>query len=84
MIAVAGAMGLALSASAAPAVPGTATPHDGNIVTVAGGCGPGFHPTPMGHCVPFRHFYGGMRYHSRGDFSAEDLNARELNRLNRY
>jgi hypothetical protein len=34
--------------------------------------------------VPFHHVYRGWRFHGDGDFSADDLNRQELNRLNRY
>jgi hypothetical protein len=84
MIAFVGAMGLALSASAAPAVPNTSAQHNANIVAVAGGCGPGLRPTTSGRCAPFHHMYRGGRFYGSGDFSADDLNRQELNRLNRY
>lgn len=81
IIALVGLAASALSANAAPAVPGSVSNHDANIVTVAGGCGPGFHPTPWGRCVPFRHVYRGWRYYGDSDFMAEQLNSQELSRL---
>lgn len=75
----------ALAANAAPAVPASAAEHGANIIAVAGGCGPGFHPTPWGHCVPFRHGFYRPRYYGGGpsDYMADELNARELGRFNR-
>ena len=48
-----GALGLAASAVSANAAPilAPANQHDTNIVQVAGGCGPGLHPTG-GRCGP--------------------------------
>ena len=75
-----GAVGLAISAvstNAAPAVPNLGPQDSSNIVQVAGGCGPGFHPVPghwsrwrggwvPPHCVPnWRGAYGGG-YYGRG------------------
>src|SRR4051794_41896447 len=72
-----GAVGLAIgavSANAAPAVPNLGPQDASNIVQVAGGCGPGFHPVPghwsrwrggwvPPHCVPhWRGAYGGGDY----------------------
>jgi hypothetical protein len=60
-----GALGLAaaaVSANAAPVLP--ANQHDTNIVQVAGGCGPGLHPTRWGRCVPNR--YSNYRAHPIG------------------
>jgi len=84
MIAFVGAMGVALSASAAPAVPSSSAQHNANVMAVAGGCGPGFRSTASGRCVPIHHVFRGGRFYGSGDFSAEDLNRQELNRLNRY
>ena len=47
----------AVSASAAPIAPAQATEQAANIVTVAGGCGRGFHPNPWGRCMPNRYGY---------------------------
>ncbi|MDP4023728.1 hypothetical protein Q8W71_13915 [Methylobacterium sp. NEAU 140] len=41
----------ATAASAAPFGPGPA-PAGARVERVAGGCGPGFHPNPWGHCRP--------------------------------
>ncbi|GJE61899.1 GCG_CRPN prefix-to-repeats domain-containing protein [Methylobacterium trifolii] len=48
---VAGSLGLATAAGAAPLA---VQPLSGEAVvqTVAGGCGPGFHPNPWGVCRP--------------------------------
>jgi hypothetical protein len=84
-----GALGMAtaaMSANAAPVVPSPA--NDTNVVQVAGGCGPGFHPTRWGRCVPNRYSYYGHHYwggpyrgwHSPDDHVARDLNRRELGR----
>jgi hypothetical protein len=86
-----GAFGLAasaVSASAAPPVPSLGAQHDTNIVQVAGGCGPAFHPNRWGRCVPNRGYdrygydrprpYWGGAY--RGWGSPDDHVARELNR----
>jgi len=79
-LALMGTLGLAVSAvsaSAAPYVPGIDTPQASNIVQVAAGCGRGFHPNRWGRCVPngYRywsgsrdHYYGGghpYRHHNR-------------------
>ena len=42
------------SATAADAMPFEYGPPDGPVLIerVAGGCGPGFHPNPWGHCRP--------------------------------
>ena len=88
-----GLMAAAVSASAAPAVPNLGTQQTANIVQVAGGCGPGFHPNRWGRCVPFRYGYYGPRPHWRGgyyarpwagDYAAEQLNRRELGRMYGY
>src|SRR4029077_11671909 len=76
----------AMSANAAPVVPSPA--NETNVVQVAGGCGPGFHPNRWGRCVPNRYSYYGHHYwggpyrgwHSPGDHVARDLNRRELGR----
>src|SRR5881392_2963764 len=90
-----GALGLAaaaVSANAAPVLP--ANQHDTNIVQVAGGCGPGLHPTRWGRCVPNRYsnyrasprrgFYGGDGYQPWNRPSPTDHVARELNRRQLY
>jgi hypothetical protein len=74
------AVGLAIgavSANAAPVVPNLDPQDASNIVQVAAGCGPGFHPVPghwsrwrggwvPPHCVPnWRGAYGGG-YYGRG------------------
>ena len=75
-----GAVGLAISAvsaNAAPAVPNLGPQDASNIVQVAGGCGPGFHPVPghwsrwrggwvPPHCVPNWHGAYGGGYYGRG------------------
>ena len=74
-LALAGALGLAVtSASAAPISP-TVELQSPNIVQAWGGCGWGFHPNPWGACVPnhrwgywhrpwwgHRYWYGGGYY----------------------
>src|ERR1700738_1327118 len=94
---LAGALGLvvAVAANAAPAVPGPVTQKASNVVPVAGGCGPGFHPNRCGRCVPFRYGYYGPRPYWRGgyyvrpwgwggDHGAEQLNRPELRRMYGY
>ncbi len=51
---VAGGLGLATAASAAPLSPVLLGPDavGAPIELVAGGCGPGFHPNPWGECRP--------------------------------
>src|SRR4051812_49628880 len=59
---VAGGLGMASAAQAAPIGAGLAgAAGDGLITHVAQGCGPGFHRGPYGGCRPFRGggFYGG-------------------------
>jgi hypothetical protein len=87
-----GALGLAasaVSASAAPSVPNLDAQQASNIVQVAGGCGPAFHPNRWGRCVPNRYGYDRPRAYWRGgyrgwgspdDHVARDLNRRELGR----
>ena len=87
-----GAVGLAISAvstNAAPAVPNLGPQDSSNIVQVAGGCGPGLHPTRWERCVPNRYSnyrarpYWGDAYrgwHSPSDHVARELNSRELGR----
>lgn len=77
-LALAGALGWALSvapATASPMVPVPAVPEASNIVQVAGGCGRGFHRNRRGYCVrnyrPHaypRHYYRSRPYsgHYRG------------------
>lgn len=55
MLRVAAFAGVALAtATAAQAAPFGFGPPDGAVLIerVAGGCGPGFHPNPWGHCRP--------------------------------
>ena len=67
------AIGLA-TATAANAAPLRYEPFDGGvrIERIAGGCGPGFHPNPWGHCRPNDRGwgYGGPRgpYGGRPDY----------------
>ena len=65
--------GLALAATAtANAAPSAPAPAEhSNIIAVAGGCGPGMHPTRWGHCVPNRR-YGYYRAYPRGGFYGGD------------
>jgi hypothetical protein len=95
VLVLAGALGLmaaATLANAAPAVPSSGTQQASNIVQIAGGCGPGFHPNRWGRCVPFRYGYGPRPYwrggYARpwaGDYgAAEQLNRRELGRIYGY
>lgn len=65
--ALAGGLGLASAASAAPFSPALLGATDGaHVERVAGGCGPGWHPNPWGECRPNgygpRRFYGGPGY----------------------
>jgi hypothetical protein len=89
-IAVIGSLGLAVSAfsaSAAPLAPGKVD-QGSNIVQVAGGCGPGWHPNRWGRCMPNRNWHRhGPRWgayyprrHTPSDFVANRLNAQELAR----
>ena len=95
VLVVAGALGLmaAASANATPAVSSLGAQQDSNVVQVAGGCGPRFHPNRWGRCVPFRYGYYGPRpywrgYYARpwsGDYgAAEQLNRREMGRIYGY
>jgi hypothetical protein len=53
-----GAIGLAMSANAAPVMPAApAKAEETGIVKIWGPCGWGFHPTPWGYCVPNRYGY---------------------------
>jgi len=54
---VAAAAGILGLASAAQALPMAPTEAPSAITTVAGGCGPGWHPTRWGRCVPNRRMY---------------------------
>ena len=56
----------AMAANAAPAVPSPFNQGQANIVQVAGGCGPAFHPNRWGRCVPNRYGYYGARPYWRG------------------
>ncbi len=50
------ALGFAGAAvTAAQAMPVAPTEAPSAITTVAGGCGPGWHPNRWGRCVPFRY-----------------------------
>ncbi|RFB80898.1 GCG_CRPN prefix-to-repeats domain-containing protein [Methylovirgula sp. 4M-Z18] len=55
-VAILAGSGLAAAVSASSAMP-VATDHtvagQAMIEKTAGGCGPGWHPNPWGHCVPF-------------------------------
>jgi hypothetical protein len=95
VLALVGALGLvatAVSANAAPAVPGAQ--QVSNIIQIAGGCGPGFHPNRWGRCVPFRYGYYGPRPYWRGGYyarpwsgdygAAEQLNRQEMSRIYGY
>ena len=72
---VAGGLGLATAASAAPLSPLPLGPGAAGapIEFVAGGCGPGFHPNPWGVCRPNwgprpywrRPVYGPYAYYGR-------------------
>jgi hypothetical protein len=64
---VAGGLGMASAANAAPIGAGLAgAAGDGLITHVAQGCGPGFHRGPYGGCRPFRGgFYGAPRFERR-------------------
>ena len=57
---LAGGLGLASAASAAPAGPGSAAGLAGSdlVEHVAQGCGPGFFRGPAGFCRPMRGGYG--------------------------
>src|SRR5258708_31547038 len=62
-LALMGALGLAVSAvsaSAAPAAPSMDTPQAANIIQIAAGLGPGFHPNLWGRRVP--HSYAGYYF----------------------
>ncbi len=90
VFALVGAVGLAtaaaVSANAAPAVPSLDPRQGSNFVRVADGCGPGFHRTPWGRCVPHRYGHYRPRAYWRGDGerAADYLNRRELGRLRGY
>jgi hypothetical protein len=53
LIAAAAGAIVAASALGAQAMPAAPLSGDTPIVHVAGGCGPGMHPTPWGGCRPF-------------------------------
>jgi hypothetical protein len=87
------ALAAAASANAAPSVPAPVSQQ--NIIAVAGGCGPGFHPNRWGRCVPHRSSYyradprwgyygGGDGYGPMNRPSPSDHIARELNRRQLY
>lgn len=48
---IAGGLGFASAANAAP-IGVAPLAGEGLVQTVAGGCGPGFHPNPWGECRP--------------------------------
>jgi len=95
-----GALGLAVSmtaANAAPVVPGPVIPQASNIVQAAAGCGWGWHPNRWGRCVPNRYGYYTPRPYWRGSYAggygpwgspgdhvANELNRRELGRMYGY
>lgn len=65
---LAAGLGLATTAQAAPFA---VAPLEGEalVQTVAGGCGPGFHPNPWGICRPNwgpRRYWGGPVYRPYG------------------
>ncbi len=90
------ALGLAVSAvsaNAVPIIPALAIPQVSDIVQVAAGCGRGFHPNRSGRCVPNRYayyrprpysywpgYYGGDGYEPWNRPSPTDHVARQLNR----
>jgi hypothetical protein len=95
---LAGALGLAasaLTANAAPNLPPPTAPA-ANIVQIAGGCGPAFHPNRWGRCVPNHGYYRPYAYyrpHWRGYYgggygpwwgSPTDHVANQLNRQQLY
>jgi hypothetical protein len=49
-----------VSAHAMPLSPLAGQQGQLEVTPVAGGCGPGFHRTPYGNCVP-NYYYGGPR-----------------------
>ncbi|WP_409564118.1 GCG_CRPN prefix-to-repeats domain-containing protein [Methylobacterium sp. J-068] len=53
---LAGSLGFASAASAAPIGVGTlgSSERSASVELVAGGCGPGWHPNPWGECRPNR------------------------------
>lgn len=55
------AIGIAGLATTAQALPLSSPTQNDLVTTVAGGCGPGFHPNPWGRCVPFRRDWDGPR-----------------------
>ena len=64
---VAGGLGFAGSANAAPLAPAPLA-GEATVQTVAGGCGPGFHPNPWGVCRPNwgpRPYWGPRAYERR-------------------
>jgi len=42
------------------------------VIPVAGGCGFGFHPTPFGDCVPYRHHRRFVRPHRGDDYVVDE------------
>jgi hypothetical protein len=68
---IAAGLATASTAQAAPFGFGPGAP-DGSVLIerVAGGCGPGFHPNPWGHCRPNGWGWGGPRgpYGGRPDY----------------
>ena len=61
-LAAAGLM-VTMGASSAMTVAPNAAGADSLVQTIAGGCGPGFHPTPYGRCVPNRRAYAPAPYY---------------------
>ena len=64
---VAGSLGLASAANAAPASP-TGIAGGGLIEHVAQGCGPGFFRGPYGGCRPMRGGFGPRGFYGRPGF----------------
>ena len=64
-VAVLAAAGLAATMSATSAMTVAPNTTAGNplLQTIAGGCGPGFHPNPWGRCVPNRRVYAPAPYY---------------------
>lgn len=57
-----------ITATAAAASPFGYGPPEREVIVerVAGGCGPGFHPNPWGHCRPNDRGWGGPRGYGGG------------------
>ncbi len=65
---IAGSLGLAPSANAAPVAPASGLAAEGLIERVAEGCGPGFFRGRGGFCRPMRGGYGRPAYAPRRAF----------------